>query len=324
LMASKKTVRVGLIGLGSMGKNHARVLANLEGTKLVGIVDSEFSGESYQGIPVLSDLFELLERGLDYCVIATPTRTHPEVAVAAARAGTPCLIEKPLALTVTEAKRMVTIFEALGVPAAIGHVERYNPAVKALKSKIQEGLIGDVLLVATRRLSPLPERISDVGVTLDLATHDIDLTRFILDSEYATICAEVQSKPGREHDDSVVVLARMTTGTTVNHVVNWVSPLKERIVSVTGEKGILVADTLFADLTLFANGVQGNSWAELAQFGGVQEGDVIKFALTKTEPLRAEHLDFQALLSGEQHSVCGLRDGLATLAVAQRVLEASH
>lgn len=323
MSSREKPLRVGLVGLGSMGRNHARVLINMPETELVGIVDPAATENTHHGIPLVAGLDSLVRLGLDYCVVVTPTATHMDVASFFADNDVPCLIEKPLALTSQEAREISDRFETRGVPAAVGHIERYNPAIAALRRHLESETLGEVFQLATRRLSPLPSRISDVGVTLDLATHDIDLTRFVLASEYRQAHALLRSRPGRQHEDAIAVLGEMDDGTMVNHLVNWLSPMKERITVVTGDRGILIADTVFADLTFHQNGASGTTWDELAQFGGVVEGNVVRFALRKVEPLRAEHEDFAAFLRGEPHGVCTLADGASTVAVAEHLLGGS-
>lgn len=311
--------RVGLIGLGSMGRNHARVLLGLPDTQLVGIHDPVFEAEEFFGVPIIRDVDDLIGRGLDYCVVATPTATHLEIGGHLADRDVPSLIEKPVAQSSADARLLGSRFSARGVPAAVGHIERFNPAVVALRDRLATGALGEVFQVSTRRLSPLPKRVGDVGVTFDLATHDIDITRFVLGSEYGKLHSLVRSRPGREHEDALAVLAEMTDGTMVTHSVNWLSPLKERIVTVTGDRGMFIADTVFADLTFYSNGAPGLTWEELAQFGGVVEGDVTRYALAKVEPLRSEHEDFRNLLEGRPNMACTILDGIRTVEVAERI-----
>jgi predicted dehydrogenase len=320
-----RTLRVGLVGLGSMGKNHARVLTGLPETELVAIHDAASVAREHLGVKLVPGLEDLVALGLDYCVVATPTATHLEVADYLAANDVPALIEKPVTLTALEARGLAARFDVRGVPAAVGHIERFNPAVIALRQRLSDHGLGEVFQVATRRLSPLPARVGDVGVIHDLATHDIDITRFILGAEYGRLHALVRSRPGRDYEDALSVLAEMTDRTVVSHLVNWVSPMKERIITVTGDRGMYVADTVFADLTYFANGAPGTTWEELAQFGGVVEGDVTRFALRKVEPLRSEHEDFRALLEGRPNVACSILDGAQTVEVAERMrLESSR
>lgn len=319
MSASPRPLRAALIGLGAMGRNHARVLLSLDDADLVAIHDPQLTSPSYLGVPILPDIDSVIGLGIDFAVIATPTGTHLDIARHFADAGVPCLIEKPLASTAEEAQEIANAFEARGVPAAVGQIERFNPAIMALRAHLEAGTIGEVVQVATRRLSPLPTRITDVGVALDLATHDIDTTRFVTGAEYQCLNVVTRSMPGRTHEDAIAAVGEMTDGAMISHLVNWVSPLKERVTVVTGAKGLLIADTLFADLTLHSNGERGDSWVELAQFGGVAEGDVIKYALKKTEPLRSELDAFIALVRGQKGAICSLTDGTETVKVAQQI-----
>lgn len=227
-----KPLRAGLVGLGSMGRHHARVLAGLDGVDFVAVVDP--MGDKFgaaQGVPVLNTVEELIALGVDYTVVACPTHLHEEVGLALAAAGVCALIEKPVADTVDGARRLVEAFESRGLVAGVGHIERCNPALRSLRARLEAGELGDVYQVVTRRQGPFPHRIADVGVVKDLATHDIDLTGWVTGREYVSIAAHTVSKSGREHEDMVSAVGRLDDGTMVNHLVNWLSPLKERFTS---------------------------------------------------------------------------------------------
>jgi len=203
----------------------------------------------------------------------------------------------------------------------VGHVERFNPAIQAMRQKISEGLLGEVFQVATRRQGPFPARISDVGVIKDLATHDIDLTIWVMQRRYESVSARTAFRSGRKHEDMLVAIGQLEGGVIVSHLVNWLSPFKERNTTVIGEHGALVADTLTSDLTFFENGTQANSWEGVSTFRGVSEGNVLRFALTKIEPLLAEHLVFQDAVRREDASnIVTLQQGLQTVQVADRLL----
>lgn len=318
-------LRVGLIGLGMMGRHHARVIREVDGIDLVAVADA--TGDPHGvagGLPVLGDVAALIAAGIDMAVCAVPTGMHEEVGLALAEAGVHTLIEKPIADSVEAGARLVKAFEANGVVGAVGHVERYNPALQSMRARMASGEIGDVYQIATRRQGPFPARIADVGVVKDLATHDIDLTAWIAQSEYASVAAQVTTRSGRAHEDMVAATGRLTNGTITNHLVNWLSPMKERITVVTGEKGTFVADTLTADLSFYANGVVATEWASVANFRGVTEGDVTRFAIAKREPLRVEHESFRDAVLGLPADIVSLRDGLNTLRTAERVLESAR
>jgi predicted dehydrogenase len=307
-----------------MGRHHARILAALEGVDFVGVVDP--MGDKYgaaHGAPVLHTVEELIGLGIDYAVVACPTGLHEEVGLRLAEADVCALIEKPVADTVAGARRLVEAFEARGLVAGVGHIERCNPALRSLRARLEAGELGDVYQVVTRRQGPFPHRIADVGVVKDLATHDIDLTGWVTGRSYVSIAAHTVSKSGREHEDMVSAVGRLDDGTMVNHLVNWLSPLKERFTSVTGERGCFIADTLTADLTFHSNSAVATEWEALQTFRGVAEGDMIRYAIPKREPLLVEHELFRDAVLGEPADICTLRQGMRTVQVAAAVLESA-
>jgi predicted dehydrogenase len=314
-------LRAGLIGLGMMGRHHARMLGSIDRVDLVAVADP--MGDPHgvaDGLPVLSSVEQLIAAGIDYCMVAVPTALHEEVGMTLAAAGVHAIIEKPLASHGAAAARLADEFEKQGLVGAVGHIERYNPALQNLRNRLAQGDIGNLYQVATRRQGPFPSRIADVGVVKDLATHDIDLTAWVTQQPFRSVAARTAYKSGREHEDLVAVVGQLEDGTVTSHLVNWLSPMKERVTIVTGEGGAYVADTLTADLTFFANGVIPTTWDEIATFRGVAEGDMIRFAFPKAEPLRTEHEAFRDAVLGLDADIVTMRQGLATVAVAEAVL----
>ncbi|MBM0225675.1 MULTISPECIES: Gfo/Idh/MocA family protein [Micromonospora] len=322
-MSGGRKLRAGLIGLGAMGRNHARVLSNLDGVELVGIVDPAGDVTGTLRAPVVPQLGDLLAMGIDYAVVACPTALHEQVGLELAANGVSALIEKPLAQSVEAATRLVEAFEAAGLVAGVGHIERYNPSLQNLRSRLEAGELGEVYQVVTRRQGPFPHRIADVGVVMDLATHDIDLTAWVTGQEYASVSARTVSRSGRLHEDMVAVVGQLADGTMVNHLVNWLSPLKERSTVITGDRGCFVADTLTADLTFYANGAIDTEWEALRAFRGVAEGDMVRYAIPKREPLLVEHERFRDAVEGKQSDIVTLRQGLRTVQVAAGLLESA-
>lgn len=321
---SAPVLRAGTVGLGAMGRNHLRVLGQLEGVELVAAVDPAFAGGEAGGVPVLETLDDLLARGVDYVVVAAPTGMHEEIGLKLAEAGVAALIEKPLAHTVEAAERLVEAFESRGLVAGVGHIERYNPALQSLRTRLANGDLGDVYQVVTRRQGPFPARIADVGVVKDLATHDIDLTAWVTGGQYTSVSARTSRQSGREHEDMVVVVGELDNGIVVNHLVNWLSPLKERSTVVTGQKGCFVADTLTADLTFYANGAVTSEWEAVRNFRGVSEGDMTRFAISKREPLMVEHERFRDAVAGTGDDIVTLRQGLRTVEVSAAVIRSAE
>lgn len=317
-------LRAGLIGLGMMGRHHARVLREIDGVELVAVADAFGDPHGVAGgVPLLSSVEELIEQGLDMAVVAVPTGLHEEVGLALAEAGVHTLVEKPIAESVPAGQRLVDAFEAKNLVGAVGHIERFNPALQSLRARIESGDLGDVYQIATRRQGPFPARIADVGVVKDLGTHDIDLTAWLAQSPFASVYAQTTTRSGRAHEDMVVASGRLEGGVITNHLVNWLSPMKERVTIVTGEKGAFVADTVTADLTFFENGTVVTEWESMAAFRGVSEGNVTRLAIAKPEPLRTEHEAFRDAILGIRNEVVTMREGLATLRVAEACLESA-
>lgn len=315
-------LRAALIGAGMMGRNHARVLSSLDGVDLVAVVDP--NGDAHNvanGRPVLDSVDELIKLGVDYAMVAVPTAFHLEVGLQLAEAGVHALIEKPLAESVEKAQQLADAFSSKGLIGGVGHIERYNPALQSARARIEAGDLGEVYQVATRRQGPFPGRIADVGVIMDLATHDIDLTAWVTQQQYVEINAQTAYRSGRPHEDLVAATGRLSKGTVVNHLVNWLSPLKERTTVITGEKGTFIADTLTADLTFYENGKVETTWPGLSQFRGVSEGDVTRFAIPKPEPLRVEHEQFRDAVLGKDADIVTLEQGLATVRTAFKCID---
>lgn len=313
-------VRLGLIGLGMMGRNHARVAQELSGVELIAVADATGDPQGIaNNVPFYSSAEELISAGIDAAIVAVPTQFHHEVGLTLADAGVHALIEKPIAHSIAAGIDLVNAFESKGLVAAVGHIERFNPALVSLRERLAAGELGDIFQIHTRRQGPFPARIADVGVVKDLASHDIDLTAWLAQSEYEHVTAQTSHRSGRAHEDMVSISAELANGVIVNHLVNWLTPFKERLTIVTGEKGSFVADTLTGDLTFFENGTFAGQWDAVSAFRGVSEGTITRFALKKVEPLRREHEAFRDLVLGKPSEAVTLREGLEVL----RVCEAS-
>lgn len=311
-------LRAGLIGLGQMGRHHARVLQSLRGVDLVGVLEPQPDFDV--SVPLVSDIDALIGLDLDLAVIAVPTRLHEWAATHLAEAGVSFLVEKPVAASAEVGDRIAEVSNRAGVVACVGHIERFNPALQELRRRLEEHQLGEIFQVATRRQGPFPARVADIGVVLDLATHDIDLTAWVTQEPYAAITAHTASRSGRDSEDLVAAVGTLTSGVVVNHLVNWLSPMKERVVVVTGERGCFVADTLAADLTFYANGVEPIEWETIASFRGVVQGDVIRYAIAKPEPLAVELAAFRDAVLGLENKTVGIEEATSVVRVAEAML----
>ena len=313
-------LRAGVIGLGAMGRHHVRVLREIDGVDVVAVADP--GGDPYRvagPLEVLRDVESLVAAGIDMAVVAVPTKFHEPVALTLAAAGVHTLVEKPIAVDTAAGERLAAAFTDAGLIGAVGHIERFNPAIQEVRRRIADGQLGEVYQISTRRQGPFPARIADVGVIKDLATHDIDLTAWVTQSSYESVAAQTAFRSGREHEDMVLVTGRLAGGINVNHTVNWLSPMKERVTIVAGERGTLIADTSTADVTFFENGTVQTEWDSMANFRGVTEGDVIRYAIGKREPLRAEAEAFRDAVLGLEDRTVSMTEGLATIRVAEAI-----
>jgi UDP-N-acetylglucosamine 3-dehydrogenase len=315
-------LRTAIIGLGMMGTNHARVLSNLEGVELVAVSDPQ--GDAQKVLPqikVLNSVDEVIKLGVDYCVISAPTAYHEEIASQLIANRIHFLVEKPIADTYSSAVKIRDAAKDAKVIGAVGHIERFNSALQEARKRVLAGELGTIYQVATRRQGPFPSRISDVGVVKDLATHDIDLTSWITGNKYLQVSANAAFRSGREHEDLISVSGLLEDSIVVSHLVNWLSPLKERKIIITGEKGTFVADTLRADLTFYENGKIEISQSELAHFRGVTQGDVHILAFEKPEPLIVEHQNFRDAVLGKPSNIVSLEEGTTTVKIADAIIE---
>ncbi len=321
-------MRGAVIGLGMMGRHHARVLQTDPQLGFAGAVDP--SGDRYGAVSdqatVHGSIAGLLAAGRpDFAVLSVPTDEHLAATRELVEAGVHVLVEKPLAGTSAEGEELIAAVEQAGVRGAVGHVERFNPALLELRRRLQEGQLGEIFLIATERLGPFPDRIRDVGVVKDLATHDLDLVRWLGDAAIERVSAETQHRMGREHEDVVLAHGRLENGRAFQCSVDWLSPTKVRRTRVLGERGMLVADTLRADLTFYANAqVPTAGWTEMQALRGVAEGDMTRYALQRREPLAVELERFARYAAGgDESGVVSLAEGLATVRVAEACLRSA-
>jgi len=321
-------LRGAIVGLGMMGRHHARLLQASPRIDFAGAVDP--LGDRHAAVrepSLLCDTVdELLERARpDLAIVAVPTDEHLAVAEKLAAAGVHMLIEKPLAGSVQEGERIIAACRAAGVRAAVGHVERFNPALIELRRRTEQGQVGEVFVIGTERCGPFPDRVRDVGVVKDLATHDIDLVAWLGKSPIDVLSAQTAHKTGRAHEDLVLVTGRLRSGLAFSIAVDWLTPTKTRRMRILGDRGMLVADTLTSDLVFHENGRVTSEWDSSQALRGVAEGDSTRYALQRREPLLAELEAFCDFVLGENDSpAVSLEEGLQTVRCAEKVLESAR
>ena len=319
---STTKLRVAVVGLGNMGRNHVRVLSELPQVELVGLADpSEASRKALRFVPpsarVWAEHRELLaEARPDAVVVAVPSELHRAVGIDCFEAGAHVLVEKPIAKTLEDGQALCDAATRTRKKLMVGQVERFNPAVIELRRRVHAGELGQVFQLQARRLSPFPARIADVGVVLDLATHDIDAMHHVTGSRVVRAYAETARMAHKTCEDLLSGLLRFESGPIGMLDVSWLSPKKLRELWVVGEGGTFVADYLTQDLSWFKNGRVNESYTAATNFSGAVEGDFIRSYIPKKEPLRAELEAFvSSVLEDGPVPVTG-EDGLAAIRVA--------
>jgi predicted dehydrogenase len=321
-----RELRIGLAGLGSMGRNHLRVLASRTDCRLAAVADPlpdvlEAAREQSGAQCFAEPLVMVAEAELDAVVIAAPTRAHLPLALAAIERGLAVLVEKPLAGTVEEGMRIVAAAAGPGVPVAVGHVERFNPAVLELGRLLDDGWLSTVYSVASRRAGPFPARIRDVGVTVDLATHDVDILSWVAGERPERVFAEIAQRIHAEHEDLLFGLLHYPSGATGMLDVNWLTPAKRRQLVVVGEEGMFELDYLTQRLT-FTKADTANPKL-IRGFAPTFMGDVAELPVATAEPLAAELDAFLRVVREGGRPIVDGADGLWAVAVANALLQSA-
>jgi predicted dehydrogenase len=244
-----RTLRCGAVGVGRMGRHHARVYAQMDGTELVGVVDAdsdraELLAETHD-CRAFTTPEQLLEAGVDAVTIAVPTTHHEAAARPFLEAGVACLIEKPLAQDGETALRIKAMAEASGATLMVGHIERFNPAVRAMEKLREQGTDIVPRFVEVLRISPMTFRSVDVGVVMDMMIHDIDVVLNLMGGREPVGVTAHGVAVVTDHED--ICNARLTFDTEHGPCVANVSASRlafktERVTRITGEGGYVEAE----------------------------------------------------------------------------------
>ena len=325
--AGERELRVGLAGLGSMGRNHLRLLSAMAGARLVAVADPAdglvADAVARTGATGYADPHAMLaEAGLDAVVIAAPTTAHGALALAAIERGVAILVEKPLAANVADGREIVAAARAVGVPVQVGHVERFNPAVRELGRLLGEGWLSAVYAITSRRAGPFPARIRDVGVTIDLATHDVDIVSWIAGERPARVYAETAQRIHADHEDLLFGLLHFPSGTVAQLDVDWLTPAKRRQLVVVGEEGMFELDYLTQRLT-FTRATDTTNPRLIGGYAPTFEGEVAEIEVGHGEPLELELESFLRVLRHGGRPEVDAEDGLWAVAIASALLDAA-
>ena len=319
-------LRIGLAGLGSMGRNHLRVISNHPETTLVAVADPDpaalGAAAGLTGAAGFADPLEMVRQtNLDGFVIAAPTTAHMPLALAAIERGLGVLVEKPLAATVEDGLAIVNAARKRNVRVQIGHVERYNPAVLEMGRLMRAGWLSTIYAITSRRAGPFPARIRDVGVTVDLGTHDVDILCWIAGERPVRVYAETAQRLHASHEDLTFGLMHFPSGATGFLDVDWLTPAKRRSLVAVGEEGMFELDYLTQRLSFTRSNVERPQM--IGGYATTFTGDVAEIPVQSVEPLRAQLDEFVRVLRTGQRPYVDAEDGLWAVAIANALLTAA-
>jgi len=324
-------VRVAVIGAGKQGARHVATFQRLEQARLIAVADpsedtrqAAITGISVREFDDWRSLLDELAPQLDAVSVASPSDSHYEVASSALEAGLDVLVEKPIATSVQDALALGELAQTLGRKLMVGHIERFNPAVAKLRTLVGEGRLGTIYRVHGTRIGPSPMRELNSGVALDLATHDLDAMEFVLGRRLTSVFADGGSFNHGLYEDLLTCLIRFDGEVRGLLDVNWLTPEKQRELTVIGEAGMLRASYLTQDVWFIeSSSTSSIAWDELATIRGDSEGSAIRFGLRRVEPMRAELLAFLNCILEDIPEPVTAREGARALAAALAVLESA-
>ena len=317
-------MNVGVIGVGNMGKHHARNYSELAGVNLIAVADldtkcgqeiaAKFKCKHY------SDYQEMLKKEkLDLVTIAVPSKLHKKVALDCINAGLHILIEKPIALNVKDAKEIVARAKQKNIKFTVGHIERFNPSVLKLKEMIEKGKLGEITSISTYRIGPMPEQIRDANVVVDIGVHDIDLMNWF----YGKMPTEIRAGGGnalnKGRQDYVDIFLKYGNKTGVAKA-NWITPIKVRKMTVSGTKAYAELNFITQELSVYESNVSMNydDFGEFViKFGEPKDQKII--AVDNVEPLKAQIKSFIKAIKENGRPAVTAREAIDALDIACRV-----
>ncbi len=312
-------LRVGVIGTGSMGQNHARIYSEMGCLAGVFDVDAEAAGRISKrfGVEPYIDMGSLI-RDVDALSICTPTNYHYEAAVKAIEQGRSVLVEKPFTGDVKKARELCELAEEHEVTIASGFVERFNPVVAATRDAIASGRFGKVVSIAARRVSSYPSRIRDVGVIMDLAIHDVDVIRYLTGERIESVYALGGRMANDRFEDHATLLLQTAGGSTGMVEANWLTPMKVRKVSITCSDGYAVMDYMDQSLQFSTSRMDHVDTSNMASIP--IELDTHQVYVKREEPLKRELKSFISAAERNERSECDGWNALENVSICSAAL----
>jgi len=314
-----RELKAAVIGVGEMGRNHARIYNELDAVELVSVCDADEGRGSriakLYKVPYFSSFEEMLrEVELDVVSIAVPTAHHLEVAAPVMERGISVLVEKPIELTVQKGRQLVREAKRSGVSLMVGHIERFNPAVIKLREMIRE--LGDPTVAYATRAGPLPNRVRDVSAIVDLGVHDIDVLRHILGSDVERLYCECGRIIHKDQTDYGKLLLRFRNSALASIDVNWLTPVKLRKLVIQGLEAMFEVNYITQQLYKYEITYvkEFSDWSDILL--AMTEGEMRRIPVKKEEPLKLELQAFtDSVRDGSPPPISG-EDGLRALQIA--------
>jgi UDP-N-acetylglucosamine 3-dehydrogenase len=319
-------MKIAVIGTGSMGKNHVRVLKNIPEVNEIIISDInrkilEDTSKRFGISKSYQNHLEMLEKEkLDGVIVATPPDSHKKNVLDVIKYETNVLVEKPIAYTIEDAEEMIKAAEKKGVIFTVGHIERFNPVVTKIKDFIDDDLLSNIYLLNTRRVGPFPKRLLGKveGVLIDLAVHDFDIINY-LGGKIENIQSQIIKSEGQEI--YVKVLLDIENNIKGSSEFSWISPQMQRNIEIYGNEGMIFGDYYNQEVWFYENDDYDNIKKTETFFrnGLVKSGKAIKYPIYKQEPLLLELTNFIRSIKGKDKILVKPKEALITLKHALRI-----
>ena len=314
-------MKIGVIGTGSMGKNHVRVLKNIP--EVDEVIISDIDKNNLENVSKLfgiskkyQDHLEMLEKEKpDGVIVATPPDSHKKNAMDVIKYETNVLVEKPIAHTIEDAEEMIKAAEKKDIIFTVGHIERFNPVVTKIKEFIDNKTLSNIYLINTRRVGPFPKRLlgNVEGVLIDLAVHDFDIINY-LGGKIENIQSQIIKS--KKQEIYVKTLMDLENNIKASCEFSWITPMRNRNIEIYGDAGMLKGDFYTQDVWFYENSdFQSNpSFKDTFMSTGlINAGKVVKYPIYKQEPLLLELTNFIKTIQGKDKILIKPEEGLIVL-----------
>ena len=313
--------KIGIIGSGSMGKNHVRVCTELETVELFGVADTDKItakkvAEKF-GTKAFLDYRDLLPE-IDAAIVATPTVTHHKIVMDLLTKGKHVLVEKPICDSIEKAEELMKKAEKESLILAVGHIERHNPVVKFVKELTQSKRIGELITLTSKRVSNLPGRIRDVGVIFDFGVHDIDVMRYLAGEVESVYARAGKFNESIKHEDHANIVLNFENGICGIVEVNWLTPMKIRKLFLTCSENLVEVDYINQSVTISSSSFKQINESDL--YHVPIQYNLNEVTLEKKEPLKNEIEDFVDAIENNKKPLATGEVGVMALKIAEAAI----